>query len=359
MPETGLNKILRIIDANTNRIGEGLRLLEDIARLMLDDAALSARLKALRHSLEISDITVKKELLQARDSIGDVGIDIETPDQLKDRNVIQAAIAGARRVEQSLRVLEDLAKLPDANLDPEKLKTARFEMYTIERQLISLLLRHEAAARICGLYAVVDTECLAGKDPVEAARQLIEGGAKIIQLRGKTTPKKALLPLAIEMKRLCAARGVLFIMNDYPDIALATDADGLHIGQDDLPVAAARKLMPIDKLIGCSVATADQALAAESEGADYIAVAAIYPTATRQNTGVVGLEGLRLIHSCVKVPVVAIGGITPENAGDVLAAGADSIAVISAILRADSISRMTRLFADICHKRSEDIGKSG
>ncbi len=359
MPEMNLNKMLRIVDANTNRIGEGLRLLEDIARLMLDDAALSARLKALRHSLEISDIAVKKGLLQARDSSGDVGIDIETADQLKERNIHQIVIAGARRVEQALRVLEDIARLPEANLDPERLKKARFEMYTAERQIISRLLRHEAAARICGLYAIVDTGCLAGKDPIEAAQLLIEGGAKIIQLRDKTTLKNRLLPLASELKKLCAAKSVLFIVNDYLDIALAIGADGLHIGQEDIPVSAARKLMPIDKLIGCSVATPDQALAAQSEGADYIAVAAVFPTTTRENTGVVGLEGLRLIRSCVKVPLVAIGGITPENAGDVLAAGADAVAVISAILKADSISRVTRLFVDICHKRSEDIGKSG
>jgi len=140
-------------------------------------------------------------------------------------------------------------------------------------------------------------------------------------------------------------------VNDYLDIALAADADGLHIGQEDLPLATARRLLPIDKIIGCSVATLDQAIAAEAAGADYIAVGAIYPTSSRGNTEVVGLEGLHLIRSRTKLPLVAIGGITADNIAGVIAAGADSAAVISTLLKAKSPSQAARQMIDILEKR--------
>ena len=126
-------------------------------------------------------------------------------------------------------------------------------MYTIEKLLLSRLLRQDKAKLITGLYAVIDTEALKGRSHLEITRQVIQGGAKIIQLRDKITIKKDLLPIAQTLKNLCAEKGVLFIMNDNLDIALAVGADGLHIGQEDLPVSIARKLAPIDMLIGCSV----------------------------------------------------------------------------------------------------------
>ena len=122
------------------------------------------------------------------------------------------------------------------------------------------------------MYAVIDTEALKGRSHLEITRQVIQGGAKIIQLRDKTTNKKDLLPIAQALKNLCAEKGALFIMNDNLDIALAVGADGLHIGQEDLPVSVARKLAPIDMLIGCSVFNAEQAQQAVADGADYVAV---------------------------------------------------------------------------------------
>jgi thiamine-phosphate pyrophosphorylase len=345
------NQTLRIIDANLNRIGEGLRLLEDMARLLLDNAPLTKQLKAMRHQLEVGDLSLKKQLLQARNAGGDVGSNIEVPEQPKERDLPATVIANTRRVQQSLRVIEEMAKIPGISLETERFKKARFDLYTIEWELISRLLRKDKVERISGLYAVIDTGFLKGISHSDMASQLIKGGAGIIQLRDKTTPKGELLPIALELKSLCAERNVLFIVNDYLDIALAADADGLHIGQEDLPLASARRLLPIDKIIGCSVTTADQATAAEAEGADYIAVSGIYPTTSKEAVEVVGLEILRLIKRKVKLPVVAIGGINLDNIAEVMAAGASSVAVISALLAAKSPGKAARQMVDIIERQ--------
>ncbi len=329
---------LRIIDANLNRIGEGLRLLEDLARLLLNDATLTQQLKTMRHELVTSDWSFNQQLLQSRDSESDVGTNIEAPEQAKQRELPIIVVANARRVQEAMRVVEELAKIPDATpkLDSEKFKQARFNLYTIERTLLSRLLRQDKVKGIPGLYVIIDTEALKGRSHIEVASQAIRGGAKTVQLRDKLKSKKGLLPLAQQLRNLCTEHNVLFIVNDYLDLALASDADGLHLGQNDLPIKAVRKLLPISKILGCSTTTVDQAITAESEGADYIAVGSIYPTSSKETAKVVGLERLLQIRQAISLPLVAIGGITKDNMAEVLAAGADSVAVISAVLGAES-----------------------
>ena len=329
---------LRIIDANLNRIGEGLRLLEDLARLLLNDATLTQQLKTMRHELITSDWSFNQQLLQSRDSEGDVGINIEAPEQAEPRELPIMVVANARRVQEALRTLEELAKIPDTTpkLDSEKFKQARFSLYTIERTLLSRLLRKDKLKGIPGLYVIIDTQALKGRSHIEVASQAIYGGAKTVQLRDKLQSKKELLPIAQQLSNLCTEHNVLFIINDCLDLALASNADGLHLGQDDLPIKVARKLLPIGKILGCSTTTVDQAITAESEGADYIAAGAIYPTSSKEAAKLVGLERLSQIRQAISVPLVAIGGITKDNTAEVLAAGADSVAVISAVLGAES-----------------------
>jgi thiamine-phosphate pyrophosphorylase len=340
------SKTMRIIDANLNRIGEGLRLLEDLARLILNDATLSQQLKTMRHGILERDWPFNQQLLQARDSEGDVGINIEAPEGEK-RELTTMVVANSRRVQESLRTIEELAKLPDVKLDPEKFKQARFDLYTIEQNLLSKLLRQDKVKRLPGLYLIIDTQALKERSHVEVASQAIRGGAKVVQLRDKVQSKKELLPIAEQLKKLCAEHGVLFIMNDHFDLALAVDADGLHLGQDDLPIKVARKLLPIDKILGRSTRTVDQAVAAESEGADYIAVGSMYPTPTKETAQVVGPERLRQVRQAVTIPLVAIGGINKDNAAEVLAAGADSLAVIRAVVQAENPEKAARQLVDI------------
>ncbi len=335
---------LRIIDANLNRAGEGLHLLEDLARLMLNDAGLSQQLKTIRHEIVRGDWSFNQQLLQSRDSEGDVGIDIEAPGEEKQRELPIMVVANARRVQESLRILEELSKIPGTipKLEPEKFKQARFALYTIEQKLLSKLARQDKTKHLTGLYAIIDSQALNGRSHLEVANQLIRGGAKTIQLRDKLRSKGELLPVAQQLKNLCSEQAVLFIMNDYLDLALAAGADGLHLGQKDLPIKVARKLLPIDKILGCSVTTVDQAIAAESGGADYIAVGSIYPTSSKEMAKVVGLERLRQIRQVVSLPLVAIGGINKDNVAEVVAAGAESVAVIGAILQADDIEEAAR-----------------
>ena len=227
-PEEFPQQTLRIIDANLNRIGESLRLLEDIARLILNDAITSKYLKAMRHDIEDVDFPLKQQLLQARQADTDVGADIKVEQQLDQRDLSSTIIANSRRIEQSMRVIEELAKTADIGLEADRFEEARFELYTIEKELVSRLLRKDKADRIKGLYAIIDTDSLKGRLHLDVTRQILDGGARIIQLRDKNTPKKDLLSISVKLKKLCSEYNALFIVNDYIDIAIACDADGVH-----------------------------------------------------------------------------------------------------------------------------------
>jgi thiamine-phosphate pyrophosphorylase len=296
----------------------------------------------MRHGLEDIDFPFKGQLLQARHADTDVGADIKVEQQLEKRELETAVIANCKRVQQSLRVIEELAKIPEIKLDSNKFEKARFDLYTIERNIISGLLRKDKTGRIKGLYIIIDTDSLKGRSHTEMATQVLDGGARIVQLRDKTTPKNELLSIAVDLKKLCNRYDALFIVNDYVDIAISSDADGLHIGQGDIPVSVARKLLPIDKIIGCSVCTPEEAICAQNQGADYIAVGAIFPTISKTDIDSVGLEMLKLIKEKTVLPVVALGGIGYDNISEVFTAGADSVAVISAVLGAASAEETTR-----------------
>jgi len=350
-PNAASRQTLRIVDANLNRTGEGLRLLEDIARLILDNVALTRELKTMRHELLEGDWPFQLQLLQARDSTGDVGINLKAGGTGK-RELHTVAVANSRRAQESLRVLEEMGKIPDTQLklDPEKFKQARFRLYSIEQELLARLLRRDKTGRISGLYVIIDTQVLKGRGLMEVARKVVDGGARMIQLRDKLMSKKELLPAAQQLRELCSEHDVLFIMNDYLDLAIAVGADGLHLGQEDLPIEVARKLLPLDKILGCSTHSVEQAAAAQSEGADYVVIGSIYPTRSKENPQVVGVETLRQVRKVIKTPLVAIGGLNGDNAGEVLGAGADSIAVISAVMGAKDTAGAARQLANLFEK---------
>lgn len=346
--------MLRILDVNLNRIGEGLRLLEDITRFILNDPELSEQLKNMRHELLPKDRSLQKRLLSARKAGEDVGAFLDVDSEAERADAVSLVSANSRRVQQSLRVLEELAKVhgDDFGLDWDKFKHARFALYTLEQKIVLELLRHNKKEQVAGLYVIVDTQALRGRGEIEVARQAIQGGARIIQLRDKLRPKGMLVPLARELKRVCAESDVLFIVNDYIDLAIDSDADGLHIGQEDLPFVTARKMLPGDKILGCSAATLEEALKAEKEGADYIAIGSIYSTPSKPGTRIAGLETLRQGKKKVSVPVVAIGGINEDNIAEVISAGADAVAVISAVLGADNVKEASQKLAAIINRGS-------
>jgi thiamine-phosphate pyrophosphorylase len=188
------------------------------------------------------------------------------------------------------------------------------------------------------LYAIYDPEQTNGRSPEIVLRQLLEGGAKMIQLRAKAMSSRDFLQLALMARELTAVFDCKLIVNDRVDLALASAADGVHLGQEDLPLQVGKKLLG-DKLIGISTHSLDQAKEAQANGADYIGFGPIFGTATK-NTGYTarGLEMLARLKAAVALPIVAIGGITETNIKDVWRAGADSAAIISDILKAENIA---------------------
>jgi thiamine-phosphate pyrophosphorylase len=192
---------------------------------------------------------------------------------------------------------------------------------------------------IAGLYVIVDPDQCAGRDPVAVARSALEGGAAMLQWRDKRREKGDQLEPAHAIRELCAEHRALFIVNDHADLALAVGADGVHLGQHDLAAVLVRPFVPRQFIIGISTNNVDEARRAEGTGASYIAIGAIYPTSSKgpERTRAASLDVLREVKAAVRVPVVAIGGINASNIDDVIAAGADAVAVISAVCSAEDV----------------------
>jgi thiamine-phosphate pyrophosphorylase len=187
-----------------------------------------------------------------------------------------------------------------------------------------------------GLYLVTDEALSRGRPTAEIAAAAIRGGADAIQLRAKDLPMREQLAIGRALRALTREAGVLFIVNDRTDLALALDADGIHVGQDDLPADLARQLVGPDRIVGVSTATVEEARLARDMGADYLGVGAIYGTATKSDAGAaIGPAAIAPIKAAVNLPVVGIGGIGSRNAAEVIAAGADGVAVVSAIVSAE------------------------
>jgi len=348
---------LRIIDANCNRIGEGLRFLEDVARFLLNDASLTHQLKAMRHNLVKRLSQFGPALISERNSETDVGIGTEISHR---QDLLALVTANARRVEEALRVVEELSKLPDLSsaLHSKDFETARFNLYTLERELLSRLTRQQKIKNLTGLYVIIDTDTLGLKGEVDAARKAIDGGAKVIQLRDKQHSKGELLAIAQKLADLCHKSNALFIVNDYLDIALTSEADGVHIGQGDLPPSVIRKELPVDKVIGLSTSTVAEARKAEAEGVDYVAIGSIFPSPTKPKATVVGLERLRQVRKAISIPIVVIGGINRQNIGEIIKAGADSAAVISAVLNQKDMESAARQLVKEIEKEAKHHQKS-
>ena len=192
------------------------------------------------------------------------------------------------------------------------------------------------------LYVILDRGVTGGRDVRALLDAVLAGGCRVVQLRDKHLPLVELYPLAVDFKARCQRANALFIVNDRADLALAVEADGLHVGQDDLPAPAARRLLPRSMILGVSTHDVDQARRALTDGADYVAVGSIFPTGTKTAFQLVGPELVRTLRPEMAVPLVAIGGITSKNADEVIEAGADAVAVISAIGAAADPEAATR-----------------
>jgi thiamine-phosphate pyrophosphorylase len=337
---------LRIIDANANRAREGLRVIEDIARFGLDDAVLSEDLKTLRHDLRdaLDGLGIDKgSLLASRDVESDVGASIKTPSEMKRIGLRDVALAAASRLTEALRSIEESAKALRRDADP--FERLRYRAYDLEKRLVLALGPGGCPQwRVC----VLITGSLCTPRPWDTvAAQAIEGGADCLQLREKELPARELLARA---KRLVAiAREVAgggsdprgranVVINDRPDIAVLAGADGVHLGQSDLPVADVRSVAGFDLWVGVSTSNLDEARAAVRDGADLCGVGPMFPTNTKDKPRISGPKYLKDYLAdpiLAERPHLAIGGITPENIGQVRGAGARGVAVSSCVCNAE------------------------
>ncbi len=197
------------------------------------------------------------------------------------------------------------------------------------------------------LYVITDEAIASGRTHAEIARLACAGGADAIQLRDKCCGTRELCRTGREIRAITKETGALFILNDRLDVALACGADGVHLGQDDLRIDVARQLAPRPFVIGVSVRNVDEAVTAEEAGANYVAVSPVFSTASKENAGPgLGLAALRKIRAAVTIPVIAIGGISRENVSEVIRAGADGVAVISAVAGQPDIAAACRDLKD-------------
>jgi thiamine-phosphate pyrophosphorylase len=198
-------------------------------------------------------------------------------------------------------------------------------------------------------YLVTDSG-LSKKGTLSDVRETVESGCRIVQYREKDKSTKEMVEEASEIKKICGDK-VIFLVNDRIDVALAVDADGVHIGQDDMPIELAKKLLGANKIIGLSVNDMNEAIGAEKSGADYVGLGPIFNTATKKDAGKgIGPLKIREVKDAIKIPVVAIGGINKENCESVIQNGADSLVAISAVVCSDDVKRETKYFIDIIRK---------
>ena len=202
--------------------------------------------------------------------------------------------------------------------------------------------------RIKGVYLIADPDHCAPLPIESVVSEALDGGVTVVQLRVKDRPQSEVVELATRIKRLCDITGALFIVNDYPDVACEVEADGVHIGQGDMNTFTARQLLSDGQLLGRSCSSLEQALQADQEGVDYIAVGALFSTSTKRDTTAVTLEQLREIRKRVARPLVAIGGINSDNAAEVLDSGVDAICVGSAITKSVSPKSVSVTLMNLC-----------
>ncbi len=258
------------------------------------------------------------------------------------------ALDVVKSMRAALDTLVSLSSYQDVRSDQPLISTAR-ESIESAYQALGARARMQFAESLRGIYVIVDPEATRGRPVIDVAVQSLEGGAKIVQLRDKLNDKGPMLETARKLKSVCAEYDALFVMNDHADLARASDADILHVGQTDLPVSEARQILSPNQLIGNSNGGVEEARQSMEDSVDYIAVGAIYTTTTMGKSGrrALGPEMIKRVKEMVSQPIVAIGGISSSNIVDVVKAGADSVCVVSAITFADDPRAATEELVDL------------
>lgn len=326
--------VYRILDANLDRAREGLRIIEEWCRFGLNHPHYTDLCKQLRQALGQwhSD-----EIRAARDTPNDPGTALTHPREQERNNITEVLRSNFCRVQEALRVLEEYGKLHSVQMG-EACKQMRYQVYSLESELMGSQRQQKlkqsflylVTSPIDNLFAVV-----------EAA---LEGGLTLVQYRDKTSDDVTRLRRAEKLKQLCHRYNALLILNDRVDLALAVDADGVHLGQEDVPIAFARQWLGSQKIIGRSTKKPEEMQRAIQEGADYIGVGPVHETPTKAGRAAAGLDYVRYAAQNATIPWFAIGGINAENLADVLSSGAERVAVVRAIMEAEQPTLMTQFF---------------
>jgi thiamine-phosphate pyrophosphorylase len=338
----------RVLDVNANRTREALRVLDDYCRFVLDDATLTEEVKRQRHELVALFALLPANLfLAARETEGDVGTVISTPAEMERDSPREVARVNLKRLQEALRSLEEFGKTVSATF-AVGIEQLRYRTYTLEKAVLIGDAGRQILADARLYVLLTGAQCAAALDWTIA--EAAAGGASIFQLREKTLGDRALLARAREVRRWTRQAGALFIVNDRPDIARLSDADGVHLGQDDMPVSDARKIVGPDALIGVSTHDLDQLRSAVLDGASYVGVGPTFPSATKVFPELAGLAFVREALAATSLPAFVIGGITPETVGAAVNAGARRAAVSAAVARADDPRLAARVLCEALSK---------
>ncbi|MEX2189009.1 MAG: thiamine phosphate synthase [Pirellulales bacterium] len=338
--------VLRILDASANRAAEGLRVVEDYLRFVCGDPLLTEEAKTLRHDLAAAvGLLDRSQLIAARDIPGDVGVDIKTESETRREHPEEVLAANLHRAAQALRSLGEYAKVVAPHV-AARFETIRYHVYQLESTVAA---GQTGAARLADvrLYVLVDGRSSLD-DFVALVDALLAAGVHAIQLRDKRLSDRELVERGRALRERIRrfASNSLFIMNDRSDLAVLCDADGVHVGQDELTVADARKIVGPRRLVGVSTHSIEQVRRAVLDGANYIGVGPTFPSTTKAFAEFPGIALLEEVAQSTRLPALAIGGITLDNVDRVLAAGIRRVAVGAAIVHASDPAEEVRKWLD-------------
>lgn len=333
----------RLLDAALNRAREALRVVDDYARFALNDRTLTDELKTIRHGL-VDALSLLPVSLRHRDTPGDVGTTLGTAAEYHRQSPRDTATVNFKRLQEALRSIEEFGKQISADF-ARRIESLRYRVYTAEQACLS------ASSLAVQLAQTTLYVLLTGSQSSSALdwtiREAAAGGAGVFQLREKSLGDRELLDRARAVRRWTRETKTLFIVNDRPDLARLAEADGVHLGQDDLRVAEARKIVGAEMLIGVSTHDVEQLRQAVLEGADYLGVGPVFPSSTKSFDHFPGLDFVREAARLTSKPIFALGGISPANVHLVREAGGVRVAVASAVTQADDPQAAARALASV------------
>jgi thiamine-phosphate pyrophosphorylase len=336
-PQT--SKVLRIIDVNFNRATEGLRVVEEICRFVLEDRKLTLTLKMLRGELFQSIRVSDYQIIRERKALKDVGRGLYPESEGRRASLEDIFRANMKRAQEAVRCLEEFSKMLRPGLG-KVFKNIRFKLYEVEKIMAPKVAK--VVKLDFDLYLITDPQF----GHLKMIRQAIASGIKIVQFRDKVMNKREYLYWAKKIAALTKKAKVTFMLNDHWDLVNEVGADGVHLGQEDLASISLRKVrkeLGEEKIIGVSIHSLAQALRAEKLGADYIAVGPVFPTPSKPQVKPVGLGLLEKVIKRIEIPVVAIGGINEKNVENIVRVGGKRIAMIRALAESKNLKKTVKV----------------